>query len=263
MEYLKIKNWDRWQSYRKDRGQPPWIKIHRRLMRNPEWVSLSDSERGQLTSIWLLAADHDGSIPADSDTVKKLCFMSDELNINKLIDLGFIESPCGHSGCQDDVKMTPGCSQDVTPKAEAKADKNRIEADKKKLSSSETQNLEIDNCPHQEIINLYHDILPSLPKVKKWPVHLQVILRTRWSEDPERQYLDWWEKYFNYVKLSPFLMGQKTEFIADLEWLIRPKNFTKIANGRYHQFGNGEYSEITARNIANLQQWMEETSDEK
>ena len=53
-------NWDKWQTYRKDRGQPPWIKIHRRLMRNPEWVSLTDAERGQLVSMWLLAADHDG-----------------------------------------------------------------------------------------------------------------------------------------------------------------------------------------------------------
>ena len=92
MEYLKIANWDRWQTYRKDRGQPPWIKIHRRVLRNPEWVSLTDAERGQLVVMWLLAADHDGVIPASADVTQKLCFMSEPLNINKFIELGFIEN---------------------------------------------------------------------------------------------------------------------------------------------------------------------------
>ena len=70
-DYLKIKNWDKWQTYRKDRGQPPWIKIHRSLMRNIEWISLTDAERGQLVAIWLLAADHNGVIPASEEVIKK------------------------------------------------------------------------------------------------------------------------------------------------------------------------------------------------
>lgn len=119
MKYLKVRNWDRWQSYRRDRGQPPWIKVHRRLMRNPEWVALSDSERGQLVAIWLLAADHDGDIPASPELVEKLCFMDTAPNINKFIDLGFI--------CQNDANMTPERRQDVTPKAKAEA---KAEAEK-------------------------------------------------------------------------------------------------------------------------------------
>ncbi|KKL61244.1 hypothetical protein LCGC14_2197270, partial [marine sediment metagenome] len=57
---LRIRNWDKWQSYRRDRGQPPWIKVHRSLMRDMNWVSLSDAQRGQLVAIWMLAADQDG-----------------------------------------------------------------------------------------------------------------------------------------------------------------------------------------------------------
>ena len=106
MEYLKIKNWERWQSYRVDRGQPPWIKIHRCVMRNPEWVSLTDSERGQLVAIWLLAADHDGVIPASESLIQKLCFMTDELKINKFIELGFIEGSLTPERRQVDANMT-------------------------------------------------------------------------------------------------------------------------------------------------------------
>jgi hypothetical protein len=91
-DFIKIRNWDKWQSYRKDRGQPPWIKIHRCVMRNPEWVSLTDAERGQLVAIWLLAADHDGAIPTSPGIIKKLCYLDNEPNLNKLADLGFLDA---------------------------------------------------------------------------------------------------------------------------------------------------------------------------
>jgi hypothetical protein len=122
MEYLKIRNWDKWQSYRKDRGQPPWIKLHRRLMRNPEWVSLSDAERGQLVCIWLIGADHDGVIPASSGCLQKLLYLSRPPNLNKFISLGFLEN--GASSL--DANMTPTRQPSVTPKAETEteADKN-------------------------------------------------------------------------------------------------------------------------------------------
>lgn len=103
MHYLKIRNWDKWQSYRNDRGQPPWIKIHRTLLRCPEWVELTDMERGQLTSMWLLAADRGGVIPASASTVQKLCFMSKRPDFNRFISLGFIE---------DDASVTPPRGQD-------------------------------------------------------------------------------------------------------------------------------------------------------
>ena len=114
MEYLKIKNWSKWQTYRSDRGQPPWIKLHRCLMRNPEWVALSDAERGQLVGIWLLAADHDGAIPASTDLIQKLCYLETKPNINKFIELGFI--------CQNGVDVASRRRQDDQPKAETDTD---------------------------------------------------------------------------------------------------------------------------------------------
>lgn len=115
-DWLSIRNWDRWQSYRKDRGQPPWIKLHRQLMQNVEWVSLSDSQRGQLVAIWLLAGCHGGVIPASAATIRKLCFMDSEPDLQLFIDKGFI------SGCQDDANVTPSRRQDDAPEAEAEAE---------------------------------------------------------------------------------------------------------------------------------------------
>ncbi len=116
---MKIRNWDKWQSYRKDRGQPPWIKIHRRLMRDMNWIELSSAERGQLVAIWLLAADHDGVIPASVETIRKLCFIDEELNLQVFVDKGFIEP---------DAKVTPnGCQSDARVTHQNRIEENREE----------------------------------------------------------------------------------------------------------------------------------------
>lgn len=113
MQTLKIANWDKWQSYRKDRGQPPWIKVHRRLLRNLKWINLTDAQRGQLVAIWLLAGDHDGVIPASSDDIQKLCFLTEPPDLQFFIEQGFIEN---------DANMTPTWRQHDAPKAETKAE---------------------------------------------------------------------------------------------------------------------------------------------
>lgn len=120
-EYLKIRNWEKWQSYRKDRGQPPWIKIHRCVMRNPEWVGLSDAERGQLVAIWLLAADNNGVIPASPVIIRKLCYLDNDPDINKFKALGFI---C-EDNCQLDVNMTPEGRQHDSPETETETETER------------------------------------------------------------------------------------------------------------------------------------------
>jgi len=117
---LRIAKWDEYQSYRKDRGQPPWIKVHRRLMRNLRWVDMTDAERGQLVAIWLLAADHDGAIPASPETIAKLCYMSDPPDVNKFIELGFIER-------QGDDKVASRRRQHDQPEAEAETEERREE----------------------------------------------------------------------------------------------------------------------------------------
>ena len=94
------------------------------------------------------------------------------------------------------------------------------------------------SCPHAEIVAAYHEILPELPAVRTWPEDRAALLRTRWREDEVRQTLEWWREFFEYVRRCPFLLGQQAAgdrdpFLADLEWLIRPKNFRKVIEGKY------------------------------
>jgi len=98
----------------------------------------------------------------------------------------------------------------------------------------------VDNCPHQAIIALYHEILPECPPVRTWHNGRARMLRQRWREDQKHQSLDWWRRLFGYVAESDFLAGRsqpqpgRSPFVADLEWLIRPSNMAKVIEGKYH-----------------------------
>jgi hypothetical protein len=97
-----------------------------------------------------------------------------------------------------------------------------------------------DHCPHQEIIDLYHRILPMGRQVRLWTEARKAKLRARWREDAKRQSLDWWERLFSYVAKSDFLTGKicakdRKPFEIDLEWIITSKNLVKIIEGKYDE----------------------------
>ena len=110
---IRIRNWEKWQTYRRDRGQPPWIKVHRDVMRDPAWVQLTDAQRGQLVALWIIAADRDGQIPDCGKLLRKLCYMEEEPDLELFARLGFVER---------DANMTPTWRQHDAPEAETEAE---------------------------------------------------------------------------------------------------------------------------------------------
>jgi hypothetical protein len=95
-----------------------------------------------------------------------------------------------------------------------------------------------DDCPHQAIIDLYHETLPTLRRVRDWTAARRKLLRARWREKAEHRSLDFWRTFLGYVAASDFLMGRKQSrdgrlWECDLEWLLRPSNFVKVIEGKY------------------------------
>lgn len=96
-----------------------------------------------------------------------------------------------------------------------------------------------DSCPHQQIIELFHEVLPAARRVREWTPARQQALRTRWREKPERQNLDWWRKFFGYVSASDFLCGRtkptpgRKPFDLSLDWLCKSENIVKVVEGAY------------------------------
>jgi uncharacterized protein YdaU (DUF1376 family) len=104
-------------------------------------------------------------------------------------------------------------------------------------------------CDHQAVIDLYHKHLPTLRRVEVWNSSRAAYLRQRWREVAEdlsksnaiqaSDILTWWSEFFDHVGKSKFLTGRVNSkdgraFTADLEWILKPSNFAKIIEGKYH-----------------------------
>ena len=105
------------------------------------------------------------------------------------------------------------------------------------------------DCEHKAVISLYHQHLPTLRKVEVWNTTRHGYLRQRWREVAIElsqgktiqtdDVLNWWADFFKHIGHSKFLTGKVNSkdgraFTADLEWILKPSNFAKIVEGKYH-----------------------------
>lgn len=105
------------------------------------------------------------------------------------------------------------------------------------------------SCDHEKVIDLYHTHLPTLRRVEVWNDTRKGYLRQRWREVAEdigktkkvetSDILEWFAEFFTHVGTSKFLTGRVNSkdgraFVADLEWILKPSNFAKIIEGKYH-----------------------------
>ncbi|MCP1651666.1 replication protein [Pseudomonas nitroreducens] len=101
------------------------------------------------------------------------------------------------------------------------------------------QESKISSCPHQAIVDLYHEILPELPRVALFNKTRQQHLQARWRESAVHRDIEFWRDYFETVRASQFLMGNvpgrngNRPFRASFDWLICPSNFVKVVEGNY------------------------------
>lgn len=113
---VRIPNWSEFQHY-KERN-PPWIKLHRKILNKREWHTLSGEAAKLLVELWLIASEsQDGTIAEgtgdlawrvrrDSDLLAKLLV---ELELHDFLDLSV----------HDARVVIAGCVQAADPEGEA------------------------------------------------------------------------------------------------------------------------------------------------
>lgn len=141
-------------------------------------------------------------------------------------------------------KAAPAKPSKASPKASAKASPNQEQEQEQEYTSPDGDGGTsddadgADNCPQQKIIEAYHRLLPSGRQVREWTPARGKALRTRWREKPQRQKLEWWERFFAYVAASDFLTGKtstpgRKPFEVSLDWLVKAENMAKVIEGAY------------------------------
>lgn len=140
---------------------------------------------------------------------------------------------------QDDK---PANNQQVTSKQPASDHNKEIqeiqEEDQKLLSSDEpSDGGKVERVPLQEILDLYHQILPSLPRVRLFDEARKKAIRSRWKSHPNCGSLEFWRKFFEQVSKSDFLMGRTNNpwDACCFDWIFKPANFKKIVEGNYNR----------------------------
>ena len=258
-------------------SQPGWIKLHRALMEHwsssePEalavWVrmlceanyedkksnvygQLVDVKRGQL--IFGL----DAFSLRSGVSVKKLRRIIDMLIKDGMLGrqvfnrFSIITITC-YDKYQDVGKQEAGEGQAEGKQRAAPKEGNNSRSEEHSLSAEADEcsadgkgeestplTKQPENCPHQEIIALWHELMPELTSVKTWNEKRAKMLKARWNgkdmDGNKFNNLKFWRKYFEYIRESDWLMGKTgSGWSATLEWVITESNFNKIIEGTYH-----------------------------
>lgn len=256
-----------------------WIKMRAGLFTHPKVVRISSALKadrlrtvGGLMSVWCLFDAHseDGQLEGyDAQTVDELIGWPGFSGAMKMV--GWLEEIPGglvlpqfdnHNGQSAKRRAQDSDRKRSGRLSASDADKKRTREEKRReeLTTTTSNEVVVDSdpaddlfvvegggksvapsgCPHQEIIALYHELLPMCPSIREWKGTRQVNLRTRWAEDKKRQDMGYWRKLFTYIGQSEFLTGRarapegRKPFIASLDWIVKAENFTKIREGRYH-----------------------------
>lgn len=224
-----VKKWHEFQHY-KDRS-PPWIKLQKKLLDDFEFSKLPLASRALAPLLWLLASEEtDGSVRVDIDWLAfRLRWHEKEVSdgLSGLINKGFL--------IVDSVLLAT-CYQDAMPETETETEictPNGVLVDDDEKVKSKAN-----STPVQKIVDLYHELLPTLRKVEKITSARRSSVCQRWRTDLPS--LDAWKNYFTDVSRSPFLLGRGPSrangkpWVCDFEWLCKEGNFAKVLEGKYH-----------------------------
>jgi hypothetical protein len=104
----EIKGWKKFQHF-KDR-RPPWIKLYRDLLDDPDWHALDGADAKALVMLWLIASEDDGNIPCTRKIAFRLRIT--ETKAEQLL------TRLSHWLIQDDITPISDRYQDDTPETE-------------------------------------------------------------------------------------------------------------------------------------------------
>lgn len=114
-------------------------------------------------------------------------------------------------------------------------------------------------CPFKKIMELYHQICVSYPRIEDIDGERKKAVAARW-----RKYGDIavFEQVFRIAQASSFMKGENgRNWHADFDWMMRPSNITKILEHKYDDRPNTQAGQ-TSDALAAIARLREECDDE-
>lgn len=174
---IKVKDWKKFQHF-KDR-RPPWIKVYREILDDPDWHELDGNSAKVLLMLWLIASEdpnQEGGLPC----LRKLSF---RLRMTEH-QLSSAISKLSHWLIQDDITTISSRYQDDAPETETEGE-GETETDtlssSKQLDGGSRPALTAKNgVPYTQIINHLNAVAGTF--YKPTTVNTKNRIKARWQE---------------------------------------------------------------------------------
>jgi len=228
-----------------------WIKLHRKFT---EWEWYTDLNTSRVFMHLLLVANYKdsnhrgvlikrGQKLTSYASLGKQCGLTPKQirrSINNLVFTGELGSVRAGNGLlltiikYDSYQSDDNNGADLghnLGQTEGRPRATNKEVKKERIINTLSETKVSNPCPAQEIVGLYHKILPELPSVRTWKSTDKRAkhLAARWKESEQHQSLDFWEWFFLSVRNNPHWLGQNQRgWKANLEWLVNRTNFLKV-----------------------------------
>lgn len=153
----RIKNWAKHQHF-KDRT-PPWVKLYRDILDDPDWHELSGDDAKTLISLWLIASedkDMNGGLP----DVRKLAFRlrTKEAQLKQAL------TRLSNWVLQDDISVISERYQVDAPETETEREKKRQRTETERESETEAEERRIPPPPVGAVDGNAMTVSASKPK---------------------------------------------------------------------------------------------------
>jgi hypothetical protein len=196
---MKVKNWSDFQHF-KDRT-PPWIKLYRYLLDDPDWHELDGDSAKTLVMLWLIASEDkkmQGNLPSLKALAFRLRISESKLkqSLNKL----------SHWLIQDDIAVISTCHQVVIPETETEAE-----------TEAETY-----SCAFDEFWSAYPKKTGKDAALKAWKLKKPRI-------DDVMYALSWQRKSWQWLRESGQYIPNPATYINQGRWQDEPQTETMEA----------------------------------
>ena len=105
------------------------------------------------------------------------------------------------------------------------------EADTDTDTESEAETDKKPPTPFQSIVDLFHSLCPSLPKIRTVTEKRKTDMRVRWKKYSD---IAIYEELFKKAEASEFLTGRNGKWAGcNFDWLLKEANMIKVLEGNY------------------------------
>ena len=247
----------------------PWFRMYSEFSHDPKVQMMSEAMQRRYMMLMCLRCSNSLVTLHETEIAFHLRISNDEMAETKalFISKGFIDKDFNlinwekrqfasdtskarvakHRALQKEKQSTDGNGNVTLLKRNANA--LDTDTDTELVAKATSSSAELPTCPHETLIDLFSENLPTLPQPKKelWVGKNAEAMRTRWrwvlsakKKSGDRyatnrdEAIAWFGRFFAHVAKSEFLSGTNGKWTGcDLGWLMKADNFAKVVSGNY------------------------------